>query len=163
MENQIALSKMYLVTVLSLMLALPVISICINFFTGNHPEVIMSLVGKWFVFWAIGVRLLTAGIKQAIDPAFTAEKIFHITDKGSHIVVKELGFANICFGLIGIISLFIPSWRMAAAFAGGLFLALDGITHVIKKPASLNETIAMISDLFIAMIMAAYIIFYLHN
>ncbi|HMG83269.1 MAG TPA: DUF6790 family protein [Ferruginibacter sp.] len=158
MENKTTSNKIYLITVLAFMLFLPILSFGVDYFR-NDQEPIISLLGKWFVFWAIGVRLLTAGIKQAMDPAFTAEKIFHITDKSSFIIVKELGFANICFGLIGIISLFVPEWRMAAAFAGGLFLILDGITHIIKKPASTNETIAMVSDLFIGVIMAAYIIY----
>jgi hypothetical protein len=159
MENRTASSnKMYLIIVLAFMLFLPILSFGIDYFR-NDQEPIIALLGKWFVFWAIGVRLLTAGIKQALDPAFTAEKIFHITDKESFVIVKELGFANICFGLIGVISLFLPEWRIAAAFAGGLFLGLDGINHIIKKPESTNETIAMVSDLFIAVVMAIYIIY----
>jgi hypothetical protein len=159
MENKTTgANNIYLITVLAFMLFLPLLSFGVDYFR-NDQEGVISLLGKWFVFWAIGIRLLTAGIKQVLDPAFTAEKIFHLTDKGSHVIVKELGFANICFGLIGVISLFIPQWRMAAAFAGGVFLALDGINHIIKKPAGLNESIAMISDLFIAAIMAAYIIY----
>ena len=33
---------------------------------------LMPLVGKWFVFWAVGARLFIAGIRQVIQPAFTA-------------------------------------------------------------------------------------------
>jgi hypothetical protein len=157
MENQPNKSnKIYLLTVLALMLFLPLLSIGFDHFR-NIQEEIMSLIGKWFVFWAIGVRLFTAGLKQAINPSFTAQNIFHLTDKDSFILVRELGYANICIGCLGVISLFIPTWRMPAAFVGGLFLGIAGVNHIIKKPVSLNETIAMISDLFIAIVMAAYI------
>jgi hypothetical protein len=60
-----------------------------------------------------------------------------------------LGLANICIGAAGIISLFIPQWRMAAAFVGGFYIGIAGINHIIKKPTSPNEWVAMISDLFI--------------
>jgi hypothetical protein len=34
----------------------------------------MELVGKWFVFWAaVGVRLGLAGLRQILQPSFTAE------------------------------------------------------------------------------------------
>jgi len=153
-------NKIYLITVLALMLFLPLLSTLIDF-SKNHQQII-NLAGKWFIFWAIGVRLLMAGFKQVIDPAFTAQSIFHLTDKDAFVIVKELGLANICFGLIGVISLFIPSWRIPAAFAGGLYLGIAGVNHIIKKPAGLNELIAMLSDLFIAVIMAAYIM-YIYN
>ena len=37
---------------------------------------LIFLTGKWFLFWAIGLRLLIAGFKQVIDPGFTLEKKF---------------------------------------------------------------------------------------
>jgi hypothetical protein len=158
MENQPnKSSKIYLLSVMAFMLFLPLLSISFDHFR-NDQKAIISLIGKWFVFWAIGVRLLTAGLRQAINPSFTAQNIFHITDKDGFVLVKELGYANICTGCLGIISLLIPTWRMPAAFTGGLFLGIAGINHIIKRPAGLNEAVAMISDLFIAIIMTMYIL-----
>ena len=157
MEKSRTPNKIYLITVVAFMLFLPLLSFGVDYFR-NDQEAIVSLLGKWFIFWAIGVRLFSAGIKQVIDPAFTAQSIFHLTDKDAFVIVKELGFANICTGCLGIISLFIPSWRIPTAFAGSLYLGIAGINHIIKKPDGINEMIAMISDLFIAIVMAAYII-----
>ena len=148
------ISKIYLFSVLGFMLIFPCISIIAD---NSSNQSLILLGGKWFVFWAIGIRLFTAGIKQVLKPAFTAEEIFHIQEPASQIIVRELGFANICFGLAGIMSLFIPGWRTAAAFIGGLYLGIAGVYHIIKKPSTANEVIAMVSDLFVFLVMAAYL------
>lgn len=112
--------------------------------------------GKWFIFSAAGLRLLVAGVQQTVKPSFTAKEIFHINDPGSFPVVRELGFANLCFGLVGIISLFKPEWRVVSAFASGLYYAMAGLMHLVKKPASANETFALWTDLLIFMVLAIY-------
>ena len=137
------------------MLILPSISVLIEY----HSSVtITGLIGKWFTFWAIGLRLLTAGIRQVVKPAFTAKDIFHLDGEDALVIVRELGYANICLGATAIISLFVPEWRIAAAFAGGLYMGIAGINHIIKRPETPNEVLAMISDIFIMAIMGIYII-----
>jgi hypothetical protein len=148
----------YLATVLLLMLALPAMSLAVEWAVAGGAIDPRETAGKWFVFWALGVRLFTAGLRQAAKPAFTAESIFGIEDPESHVIVRELGFANICLGGIGLISLVLPQWRTAAAFAGGLFMGLAGIMHAVKRPEGPNEIVAMASDLFIFCVMAAYLL-----
>ena len=153
--KDIKVSKLYLASVLLFMLLLPVISIVID--AGYKSGISIFYIGKWFVFWAIGIRLLTAGLRQVIKPAFTAKDILHIDSIESHIIVRELGFANICFGLAGVLSLYIPEWRTAAAFTGGLYMGIAGVQHIIKKPSTPNEVVAMVSDIFIFLVMAVYV------
>jgi hypothetical protein len=156
-QSPAKISTFYLFTILLLMLIFPLISIAIDtdFFKPSPAPLLAT--GKWFLFWGIGMRLFTAGIRQSIKPEFTARNIFHITDKQSHVIVRELGFMNICLGLTAILSLFIPGWRIAAAFTGGLYMGIAGVQHVIKKPVSPNEVVAMVSDLFIFMVMGMYV------
>jgi hypothetical protein len=155
-QNNLKINKVYLFIILSLMLIFPVISIDVD--SSSHPGLsLITLIGKWFVFWAIGARLLLAGIRQAAKPAFTLEEIFHINNKESQVIVRELGFANICFGITGIISIFLPDWRPAAGFIGGLYMGIAGVYHIIKKPDSPNEIIAMVSDLFIFLVLTVYL------
>jgi hypothetical protein len=66
--------RSYLAIVVLLMLVLPLASLLIE---TREPGLV--LVGKWWNFWAIGVRLFTAGLRQVAKPAFTAEVIFHAT------------------------------------------------------------------------------------
>jgi hypothetical protein len=83
-----------------------------------------------------------------------AVSIFHIDHELSHEIVRELGFANLWVGLVGVLSLFLPSWRVVSAFAGGLYNGLAGLNHCIKKPGTANEAVALVSDLFIFLVVA---------
>jgi hypothetical protein len=107
--NKAGVSKPYLFAVLGLSLFLPALSVLSEWLISKNPTDSLAIIGKWFIFWAVGVRLLMAGLRQVFNPAFTAKDIFHINHEPSDAIVRELGFANICFGLIGVISLFLPS------------------------------------------------------
>jgi uncharacterized protein DUF6790 len=155
------INKPYLFFIILLLFVLPMLSVIIEHYAGKEQSSLISLVGKWFIFWAVGLRLFIAGLRQTLNPSFTAESIFHITNKESFVIVRELGFANICMGAAGVISLFVPQWRMTAAFAGGLYLGIAGINHIIKKPTSSNEWIAMVSDIIIFLVMLVCIINYI--
>lgn len=121
-----------------------------------------ELVAKWFIFSAVGLRLLVAGIKQVYDPAFTARQIFQIEHADALPVVRELGFANICFGLVGVLSLWLPAWRPVSAFASGLYFGIAGFQHLIKKPVGGNEWLALLSDFLIFLVLAIYGVAYWH-
>jgi uncharacterized protein DUF6790 len=150
--------SLYLISVLLFMLVLPIISIGIE--AASHSIAPgWPLIGKWFVFWSVGIRLFVAGIRQVTKPAFTAKEIFHINGEESFIIIKELGFANISIGAAGILSLFKTEWTAIIAIAGGLFFGLAGFLHILKKPDSNNEKIAMISDLYIFLILLLYLFF----
>jgi len=157
--DNIKVNRTYFYMIILLMLVLPVISIVADNYY-HREESLMLLIGKWFVFWAIGLRLLLAGLRQSIKPAFTAKEIFNLEGAESFVIVRELGFANLCFGLIGLLSLLIPEWRSAAAFTGGLYMGIAGVYHIIKKPEGFNEIVAMVSDIFIFLVLALYLYFF---
>ena len=146
-------NKVYISSIITLMLIAPILSIFIDKVFSQSNEGLFALIEKWFVFWAIGLRLMTAGIRQVVNPAFTVEKIFNLKSKESRIVVRELGFANICSGLLGVLSLTYSQFRISAVIVGGLYLGIAGFYHLIKKPDNINEKVAMVSDLFIFIIM----------
>jgi hypothetical protein len=151
------INKPYFYSVLLLMFIAPAASIVVEAALSPDNAGAWHLIGKWFVFWAVGVRLLTAGMRQALNPSFTAVEIFHAGSGESHPVVRELGFANICLGLGGVFSLFVPSWRQPAALSGGFYLGIAGIQHVMRRPAGGNERVAMVTDLFAFLIAAFYL------
>ncbi|MEO5998882.1 MAG: TMEM175 family protein [Chitinophagaceae bacterium] len=160
-ENKI--NKPYLVGVLLLTLILPLLCGFTEWISGNSVFFSLELIGKWVIFWSVGMRQFMAGLKQAFNPSFTAKTIFRIENKESHVIVKELGFANICFGLIGIISFFLPQWRIVSAFGSGLFYGIAGVNHLLKKRSGPNEKIALVSDIFIFIVLMIYIAFTVHN
>ena len=131
-------------------------------FFGEHflqsSSLTFDLFSKWFIFSAVGLRLFVAGIQQTTKPAFTAKEIFHISSPDSYPIVRELGFSNLCFGLVGLVSLFKSDWRIVSAFASGLYYGMAGLLHLIKKPVSINETFALWTDLIIFGVLATYFI-----
>ena len=148
----------YLILNVSLLFILPVFSViseCI--IEKESPD--WMLIGKWFIFWAVGIRLFTAGIKQSSNPEFTATKIFHMKTAESFVVIRELGFANIALGVMGILSVINNNWRILAAVIGGLFFGLAGLQHLFKKPDSRNELIAMLYDIAVLLVIVFYLAF----
>lgn len=150
---------MYIFAVVFLMFILPTLSVAIELVVNKNPGALIDLVTKWFVFWAIGVRLFTAGLRQIIRPGLTSEGILGIKGKQAWQLVRELGFANVSIGLVAIVSLWIPAWQPAAALAGCLFLLLAGAEHIPKKHRNFEENIAMYSDLIIGLLLAVCLLY----
>jgi hypothetical protein len=151
--------NLYLINVVSTMLILPILSIALESMIKKTPLNVEG-TAKYFIGWAIGVRLLIAGLRQSTRPEFTAKEIFGLHDSRDSLpFIRELGFANICMGLLGFVSVFNPEWRLPAAAAGGLYFGLAGFLHIFRKATTFNEGIAKISDLFIFGVALLYTIF----
>jgi hypothetical protein len=149
---------MYFAVVILLLLLLPVVSITAEAALSQHAVSWEFLTGKWFVFWGVGVRLFIAGARQVIQPRFTAEEIFGLRDRSAFPIVRELGFANLSMGLLGICSLVRPGWIVPAALVGGLYYGLAGIGHVFQKERNAKENVAMISDGFVFLVLLAFVL-----
>jgi hypothetical protein len=144
---------MYYAIVACLMFIFPVASIAIDASAQASPHSVASIVpviAKWSVFWMVGVRLLIAGLRQIVQPAFTAKTILGIQGDDALLLVRELGFGNTAFGVLGIATLLVPGWTLAGALAGGLFYGLAGINHAVQPHRNALENTAMASDLFAA-------------
>ena len=71
---------MYIGMLIVLTLISPMVSIALEVVVHNHGVLDVAIVGKWFVFWAVGVRLLIAGLRQIVQPRYTAENIPGVKD-----------------------------------------------------------------------------------
>ena len=109
---------MYVAVVFVTMLAAPLLSIALEYGSGSGP--LVALVGKWFVFWTVGVRLGLAGARQIVQPGFTAKDIFNIADEKALAIVRELGFANLALAIVGLVSLVEPTFVLPAAITAGI-------------------------------------------
>jgi hypothetical protein len=145
---------MYLFVVAALMLLLPAGSWIAEAILRGVP-VSMAVAAKWFVFWSVGVRLLSAGLKQVLQPEYTARVILNLKGEEALLVIRELGFANMAIGVLGIVSLGLPTWRLPGALVGGLFYGLAAGNHVMQSHRSRPENIAMVSDAFAAVVLLA--------
>jgi hypothetical protein len=148
---------MYLLIVFGLMLVLPLLSIAVEatLVSGTDP---VFLVGKWFVFYAGGLRLLLAGASQIVRPQFTARSVFGIKDAKASRIVSELGFANVSIGLLCMLSLAFPEWVLPGAIVSGLFYGLAGGKHFLNGARGGTENIAMVTDLAMVGILGLYVL-----
>lgn len=146
---------MYYAIILLTMVVLPIASIVgeMSTTTGVVSFVLVSI--KWFAFWAVGVRLLLAGVSQILRPGYTLKGILGIDEPRAHVIAQELGFANVSIGVAGLLSIVFSIWVLPVAFIGGLFLGLAGLNHLRRPERNLRENVAMISDLWAAIILLA--------
>ena len=147
---------MYLAVVALTMFLLPVASALID--QALHPAaLLMDLVGRWFVFWGVGVRLGLAGLRQLLQPAFTAREIFHIGGDEALPLVRELGVANIAMATIALLSLPMTAFTLPVAIAAGIFYGIAGFRHLMQPNRPRNETIAMAGDLFLFAVLLVFV------
>ncbi|MBV9990887.1 MAG: hypothetical protein JOZ72_06285 [Alphaproteobacteria bacterium] len=148
---------MYIASVLLLTLILPLGSVAVDREVLGNALPVMLLVGKWFAFWAGGVRLFVAGLRQSVEPRFTAEAIFGIAGEAPLPIVRELGMAVVAMGTIGILAVLLPDFVLPAAIASGLYSLLAGIGHVRHGGRNALRTAAMAGDLIVAAALLSYV------
>jgi hypothetical protein len=139
------------------MFVFPIIWIGAYHFYFHSALPLMSLVGKWFVFWCAGIRLFFAGLRQFLQPRFTTEQIFGARSEDALPFIRELGAANLGTGIVGIASLAKPSFILPVAIAATVFYGIAGIRHATDIGRTRNQNICMISDLFVSLVLATYI------
>ncbi len=137
------------VSVILFFYILPIVSTYAEYsFTENSVSKIFL---KWVVFWGIGMRLFTCGIKQIIQPSFTAMNIFEIEDKKVNVIVRELGFSNTVIGVCAIFSLNSSSFRAATCFIGIGYYLLSFLQHFLKKSKNHTEWFVTVTDFTIVL------------
>jgi len=146
----------YYASVMLLTLILPLGSVYADQALLHNSLPLMLLIGKWFAFWAGGVRLLVAGIRQQLYPRLTSEGIFGIASDDPLPFVRELGMANVAMGLIGLAAPFIADFILPAAIVSGLYYLQAGIGHIRHGDRNAQRNLAMISDLFVAVMLLGY-------
>ena len=149
---------MYFVSVILFLLICPLASVVIDAVRLHESFASLALIGRWWTFWAVGVRLLMAGIRQVVQPRFTAEEIFGIRDASALPIVREIGFANLSMGALGIFSVVRPGWVVPAAMVGGLYYGLAGFVHLPGKNRNAKEYTALVSDWFAAGVLGWFVV-----
>lgn len=148
----------YLLIVIVLMVVAPIVSVIVEYVVVGGGADLVGLIGRWFVFWAVGVRLLTAGFSQMLRPGFTSSAILGVEEKNAEKLVVELGFGNTAIGIAGVLSYFNPGWVVPVALVGMVFLGLAGLAHIRNTGKNMKENVATLSDLFVAVVLAGYLI-----
>jgi hypothetical protein len=148
---------MYFATVTLLTFVLPVASLLLDHATSATAVSWFALIGKWFVFWSAGIRLILAGLRQFYQPRFTARDIFGLRNDDALPIVRELGIANFAMGIIGALALARPSFVPPVAISAAIFYEIAGVRHALEIERTVNETVAMVSDLFVCLALVTYL------
>jgi hypothetical protein len=140
---------MYFIIVIGLTLVLPIGATAAELITA-HPAAFLPIVlGKWMVFFACGVRLFLAGLRQTFTPKFTLKEIFEIDSDEPLQIVQELGFANLSMGLLGLLALIHPVLTFSGAVTGGLYYGLAGVKHINTPGRNAKRGLAMVTDFIV--------------
>jgi hypothetical protein len=151
---------MYIATVALLLIVFPVASIVADKAIAHTAIPWLALLGKWFVFWTVGIRLIAAGLRQFFQPRFTAKEILAIESDAALPVVQELGIANFSVGIVAALSLVFSRFILPMAIAGALFYGIAGIRHLRDPHRNTKQNFAMVTDLFAAAVLVAYIAYF---
>jgi len=145
----------YLINVFGIILILPIISIGINIFVNYKKNIknnFSEIIGNWFIFWSIGIRLFTAGLMQIFNPVYTANLLrLNLND---FIVIRELGLSNLSIGLLGIISFYKHGLQKYVCIYILIFFSGASIIHITRllQYSNFDEIITLITNIFIIMI-----------
>jgi len=149
---------MNIALVILVMVVCPALCVASEAAMSHHAVSIFALAAKWFVFWLIGIRQFTAGVRQALQPGFTAREIFKMQSAESFPIVREVGFGNLSMGTLGICSLYLPGWILPAALVGGLYYGLSGLMHVMREGKNAMEQTVTISDAFAFLVLMVVVV-----
>ena len=149
---------MYLAIVILSMFVLPVTSMGMEHVHSHGAASWMMLAGRWFVFWGAGIRLSGAGIRQCLQPQFTAREIFRMKTDEARPIIREHGIGNLAVGTAGFASLWVPSFVLPVALIAAIAYGAWGVLHVASKNSSMNENVAMVSDFWLAAVLVAYLV-----
>ncbi len=147
---------LYLAVVALTMFVLPLVSIGWAYAAGSTD--LLRLTGVYFVFWGVGLRLTLAGVRQYLQPQFTARDILGLEGSESFVIVRELGGANIATGIAGLASLAFPTFVAPTALVAAIFYAFAAGEHLKSAHRGRNENVALWSDVFIALVLALYLV-----
>ncbi len=108
-----------------------------------------ELALRWMLFFGMGMSVLGGALTHTVFARDTARAIGWETSGFQY----EVGFASLGIGLAGIYASVVdePKAWVAASIAGGLFLLLAGLNHVVEivrdKNYAPGNTAILLSDL----------------
>ncbi len=157
-SNTAARRDRYILTTGLFVIIFPVISICAEAIIKGIPAD-PGLMGKWLIFWVAGIRLSLRGIKRIYRRGAAPAIFFNEERKETFLMIRELSFANITIGVMGILSVVNSNWRQIAGLAAAIFFGLSALQHFFIKPVNGKEMAIMVTDIIVFAILLLYLFF----
>ncbi len=126
------------------------------------PLDIFYYLGKWYVFWAGGVRLFASGLRQTLGPRLRHKQPVEVDREPSERTAQRLSLVKLLIGALCIATEFVfsvpfmPSVATlpAGVVAAGAFYGLSGLHHVRTPTRNARQTLAMVTDLLVFAVLA---------
>lgn len=134
---------------------LPLVSAAVEYhFTKTGMSAV--LVGKWFIFWTVGIRFLVAGFTQVIRQGRGALILQGDTTGGFG---KVLGLVKMLLAGMAFLCVMKDSWSLLAAITVGVYVGLAGFQHDFKKPNTAEGWISMVYDMIVFTVITTCLVF----
>lgn len=142
------------IVVISTMMVMPLICFL---WEGHKKQYSIEILCKWFLFWIVGVRALTAGAMQFLNPSYTMNLLQ--VGEDSKIVIMELGFAQFGIGILGVLSLLREQYRTPIAISYGSFMIGASYIHITRfTTANFEEMMSLAGNLVFIVIAILYLV-----
>ena len=151
-------SRLRQVAVILLMIALPLICIITEHLISAEP-IDPVLIGKWFMFWGMGVQLFLTGLLGYLALRIASLKNWTDTRTAYFSGIGDSKLLNIAVGVLAMLSLYFNRFREATAIAGGIFFGLRAFGRLIRKSDLGGESLLILSDLFLFCMILLYLFF----
>lgn len=137
--------------------ALPLVSLIIEH-KINDVEIQAGLVGKWFVFWTVGIRLLIGGVVQILAALRQGNTILLRSNAGSD-TRKIVGIVKMALAVLGFLCIINDKWSLLAAVTAGFYIGLAGFQHDFKKPVTKEGWLYMAYDGLVFLMITLCLVF----
>jgi len=119
--------------------SVPLLGAVIHFFLGKKPKSlnrITELLLLWYLGVGIGVGSLFSGLAQVLSPEMVAQS----TGWPYSPFLREVGFANISYGILGLLAVRFRNFWAPAIIAYTIFMwgAAAGHIYEIQQTANLS-------------------------
>ena len=141
----------------SLLTVLPLLSVACEHHIAQ-AAVTGTLIGKWLLFWSVGIRLLGAGIIQ-ITTCLPGNVGFLSNREDSNTVRKATGIANLVLAGMSFLCVANDGWSLLAAITVGIYVGLAGMQYDFKTPANRNAWINLVYDVVVFVVVATCLVF----
>lgn len=114
--------------------AVPLVGALIHFFIRKERTInrLMEVLLLWFLGFGIGVGSIFSGLAQVLSPEMVAQSVGWPNTP----FLREVGFANISYGILGLISIKYRSFWTPTIIAYAVFMWGAAIGHIYN----INQT-----------------------
>jgi hypothetical protein len=123
-----------------------------------NASISIILLGKWFLFWTIGVRLMVKGFAQVIRSVRNGNSSLLNRDETGDFT-KMLGLAKMALAGMGFLCVVNDQWSLLATITVGVYLGLTGFQHDFKRPTTTRGWMSMSYDFLVFTVIAVCLVF----